>query len=440
MYCIMSQSDNIIALDHALLALLNARDIEDLYRKTALDEIKLERLGREELRLNIGDENIYYATEESTLSGILGELTIVHLLRQIDKTTDKIAHEKVELSDYNPKEPYEISHEKESADTEIFKQVGSAQESMYELKKDETFTDDLLTKEAVDTAEDLPSLQGSTRTNKQIHPSETQHIAKPDEKPVVIDIVKISRQIGISPEEYSQFLNEYIDVAIDLEEALSSTDSTQRTAAIETLKHLSDVLHLEQITNIVDQIATAKYEDQKAHISSLYSLLSRITIDKNSGVTPQSEIDTTKTPITAPPQNDLLTKEGFGTIHLEEIEPIHFQFSLNDAAEDLGLPLDLIEEFVHDFIRQSKEETSKMLQAYEKGDLKSIQDTAHLLKGAAANLRITPLADILYQIQLCEESSRLDALIKDYWAHFISFEKQTNLTSNQKESDNDYPQ
>jgi len=65
-----------------------------------------------------------------------------------------------------------------------------------------------------------------------------------------------------------------------------------------------------------------------------------------------------------------------------------------------------------------------MLDAYEEGNLDKIQKIGHLLKGTSSNLRIKPLADTLYKIQFCEDSSNLEYLIKDYWGHFLSFEIQ----------------
>ncbi len=68
-----------------------------------------------------------------------------------------------------------------------------------------------------------------------------------------------------------------------------------------------------------------------------------------------------------------------------------------------------------------------MLEAYEKGDLDTIQKIGHLLKGTSSNLRINPLSDTLYEIQFCEDSSKLEGLIKEYWAHFLSFEHQIDV-------------
>ncbi len=70
-----------------------------------------------------------------------------------------------------------------------------------------------------------------------------------------------------------------------------------------------------------------------------------------------------------------------------------------------------------------------MLEAYEKGDLDAIQKIGHLLKGASSNLRIKALSDTLYEIQFCEDSSKLEDLIKRYWAHFLSLEMQIDLTT-----------
>ena len=94
------------------------------------------------------------------------------------------------------------------------------------------------------------------------------------------------------------------------------------------------------------------------------------------------------------------------------------------------MPVELIEEFVHDFIEQAQIETKKMLEAYEEGDLVKIQAIGHLLKGASSNLRINALSDTLYKIQFCENENGLDDLIKDYWAHFLSFEHQIDVISN----------
>jgi len=236
-------------------------------------------------------------------------------------------------------------------------------------------------------------------------------------------------------------LNEYIDTALTLEEDLGSLKEKKRSSAISTLSHLSNVLHLPVITNIIEQIKDTSSDDQDALIKSLYATLARLTTtqtdtSKEEMVTPvvEAAIPTEEIVIpveeTVPAVKKDITTESFGTIDLSDVQPIHFDFQMEAAATDLSLPVELIEEFVHDFIEQARVETDKMLEAYEKGDLDAIQKIGHLLKGTASNLRINPLADTLYEIQFCEDSSKLENLIKEYWGHFLAFETQINLSSN----------
>ena len=267
----------------------------------------------------------------------------------------------------------------------------------------------------------------------------------------MIDVKNISQSIGISTEDYNTFLNEYIDTALSLEEDLQSTEEEKRSNAISILSHLSNVLHLPVINEIVTQIKNATVESQNTHIESFYTTLGRLTtseldtdqeetssileIDSDIKIETLDSIDMDKIDLyeEEPPSTieteSVTTTEGFGTINLDDVKPIHFDFQLEQAANDLSLPVELIEEFVHDFIDQAHAETKKMLEAYEKGDLDTIQKIGHLLKGTSSNLRINPLSDTLYQIQFCEDSSKLEELIKQYWGHFLSLETQINITS-----------
>jgi len=216
---------------------------------------------------------------------------------------------------------------------------------------------------------------------------------------------------------------------------------------------LAEVLHLPKIGDIVDTITNADETKRRQSIESFYSTLARITATHD---TEEESIETERTSETEEepetPKEAIVLEEpviqdepavqkrakpketssftSFGTISLDDVKPKHFDFQLREAADDLSLPVELIEEFVHDFIDQAHQETKKMLKAYEKGDLKSVQKIGHLLKGASSNLRINPLSDTLYKIQFCEDPSQLESLIKDYWAHFLSFENQINRTTN----------
>ena len=181
-------------------------------------------------------------------------------------------------------------------------------------------------------------------------------------------------------------------------------------------------MHLPVVNEIVTQIENATADDQNRYIASFYAILTRLT-------TAQPERHKEEPLFVPETESITTTTKSFGTICLDDIPSIHFDFQLEEASNDLGLPVELIEEFVHDFIEQAHRETKKILEAYEKGDLESIQKIGHLLKGASSNLRIKPLSDTLYEIQFCKDSSKLEDLIKRYWGHFLSLETQINLTS-----------
>jgi len=271
----------------------------------------------------------------------------------------------------------------------------------------------------------LPS--DSEETIETLEPLEEK---KPQKKhfdiPDTIDIEKAAQSIGISPADYRTFLSEYANTAQALRDDLKNRDEEKRAAAIHTLYHLSNVLKLPHITEMVEHLQETEGEEAEETLRTLYGALEKLQGD-------QAEEAEEERPEVATAIEEAVPEEetagGFGTIDLSDVKPIHFDFRVEEAAEELSLPAELIEEFIHDFIKQAHEETEKMLEAYKRGDLDSIQKIGHLLKGTSSNLRIHPLADTLYEIQFCEDSSKLEALIRDYWAHFLAFETQFTLSA-----------
>ena len=65
------------------------------------------------------------------------------------------------------------------------------------------------------------------------------------------------------------------------------------------------------------------------------------------------------------------------------------------ASDELGLPLDLIEEFIQDFIAQAKDFKDDLYTAVDNGDLDNLKILSHKLKGVAANLRIEDALEAL---------------------------------------------
>jgi len=451
----------------------------------------------------IKSEEVIFDTPEDILSKTLStedtlsseEISLDTLeTEQIQKEESFVKSEEIFLEPIKDPLSENLSIESTSEDISIPEEISLENK---EIKKEEDFIkseETSLEKSNFNQSEDSNIV--SNETVEKISFDEDVSI---NTEPIIIHLNEVSNQIGISTDDYTSFLNEYIDTAISLESELQNTDTNIRNNAMETLMQLADVLQLPQVNNIISTLKGQSPEESQKTIEVFYNVLARVTTkidaDKTSDIT-QEEItinlneditlkhssnikedskiatpeidlkqhkdteeikiypventslpsienfkiaDNTKSidlvevkedSIPTPHDNNTnKSNQGFGQLQLKDIKPIHFDFQLAQAANDLMLPVELIEEFVHDFINQAHNETTKMLIAYEKGDLDAIQKIGHLLKGASSNLRISALSDTLYEIQFCEDSTKLEKLIKQYWGQFLSFEQQINTLS-----------
>ena len=390
MYYIVNQTDHIIAADNDLLDILSVSSLNDLQKEIALGNIELSSPLRREIHITLHGERKTYSSESHTLSSLLGDMTLVEIKEE------ETNEEKIDLD--MPESDF-ISLIKEE---DVIPETETSEEIALE-PADELFTMKEEEEPLTLISNDLPEISD---TEEEI-PAETA--------PILVDIHNISQTIGISTEDYDRFLKEYIDTALTLEGDLKSNKETLRSQAIDTLSHLSHVLHLSSVTPIIEEIQKADDSTRDQHITDFYHTLSRVVTQEEE---PALQIEAADAP----------KGESFGHIDLSTVNPIHFDFQISAAAEDLSLPIELIEEFVIDFLDQAHIETDRMLEAYENGDLDTIQKIGHLLKGTSSNLRINTLADTLYAIQFCEDSTQLEDLIKTYWGHFLSFENQINIT------------
>jgi hypothetical protein len=387
MYYILNQNNQIIAADHDLLSLCNVKNIDDLYLQIAQNDTKFETLQDSNISVTTNVTHQTFTSHKTILSSMLGDMTLVTLSAiatasmEEDKNLIKSSVEKSEEILVTPKELIDVP-----LTLEI---------------KTESFSDK-------------------------------------DSSDIIIDSEKISQDIGISIEDYSSFIHEFKDTALSLKLDLENSDTEKSKEAINILSHLSDALHLPIMQNAINEIQQTDSNNVIPAIETFYHTLNRLTLTHEtiSNTSQNSDMielfDDIK--ITDDEEKESIApyikkSASFGTIQLDDVAPKSFAFQLESAADDLSLPVELIEEFVHDFIDQAHTETKKMLTAYEDGDLETIQKIGHLLKGASSNLRIIPLSDTLYKIQFCEDSENLESLIRNYWAHFIAFEKQINLIS-----------
>lgn len=90
-------------------------------------------------------------------------------------------------------------------------------------------------------------------------------------------------------------------------------------------------------------------------------------------------------------------------------------FDPHVAAGELGLPVDLIEEFIGDFIQQSFEFKEGLFESVSKADFNNLHILSHKLKGVAANLRIEDALEVLTIINTSTELTEIEANLKYYY-------------------------
>ncbi len=90
----------------------------------------------------------------------------------------------------------------------------------------------------------------------------------------------------------------------------------------------------------------------------------------------------------------------------EEFEG-EYNYDPRIASSELGLPVDLIEEFIEDFVLQTKEFKSELYNALENGDIAQIKTLSHKLKGVAGNLRIEDALDALTTINTSDNLTQI---------------------------------
>jgi len=292
---------------------------------------------------------------------------------------------------------------------------------------------------------------------------ENSKIFKPNYKAIYLDVNKISKEIGLSVEDYKLYLDSFIDQSIiDEKRLLEGNDKV-----IKNLSNLALTLKIPHINILLLKIKKLSNPERMPLIDEYYSKLALLTLEKpeneefedlfleddveeenkeevlnarftdllksvpsktesNEEIKEDDFEDFLKevnTPKTVKPQNNI--KE----IELENIPALPISYSPQTAADELNLPVVLIEEFVDDFIEQARQDKDHLLTSYYQKDMDNIHELGHKLKGAASNLRINELADILEEIQFCTEHAKLEGLFIKFWGHFLSLEdymKQIN--------------
>lgn len=138
------------------------------------------------------------------------------------------------------------------------------------------------------------------------------------------------------------------------------------------------------------------------------------------------EIPIATPPVPAPSSNHVLVE----SLDLETSSDYVYDPSI--AADELGLPSDLIDEFVGDFIVQAKKFHPDLDEAINAEDFDNIQILSHKLKGVAANLRIEDALEVLTFINTSQDIPKLKNHTNYLYqiVHHLEFGAETPIPEN----------
>ncbi|SFV62626.1 Putative TolA protein [hydrothermal vent metagenome] len=315
--------------------------------------------------------------------------------------------------------------------------IKSDEEIKESLLEDSESAKELVEEPELSLFEDNDSLQVEKQiedTEKSVE-VERERVVLKSADDIVIDSEALGAELGISASDYDEFLNEFADKAVEAEDSIRDKGSEAQKKAVSSLINLSQMLHLEDISTILGYIESQTGDIEDSAIETFYTVVTKLTTQATQA---QDETEDEIEEEGIPEEESVAEQASDKKIcdlNFDDVKPIHFDFQIEKAAEELSLPVDLIEEFVGDFILQAKEEKQTFIDACRAGDVDTIQKTGHKLKGVASNLRIVPLADTLEQVQFCEDNSRFESLLKKYWGQFLAFEAFINtILHNQGEN------
>lgn len=129
---------------------------------------------------------------------------------------------------------------------------------------------------------------------------------------------------------------------------------------------------------------------------------------------PKSVLDNLKEEKSTPMLGAHLSEED--KAYLKDLEfSDDYLYDPQIAADELGLPVDLIEEFIGDFIKQAHEFKEQLFNAIKNEDFDTIKVLSHKLKGVAANLRIEDSFEVLRNVNESVDVKECEANLKKFY-------------------------
>ena len=301
------------------------------------------------------------------------------------------------------------------------------------------------------------------------------------------DLENGARQIDLGISEYRELVSEFVQDSRQLRSRLLSDHPQERQGAVAVLKDAIALLHLAPLDELLGELEKAAPHERLEIVAEYERLLDRLEHPEETAPLREEEREqkapeppvaeapsATETPSpreTLPEEEPLpsldtveLTPEPEAAVEtkpepaaqaeptpqatpqpakeespapaeaaegaevdvesfLRGVQPVPIEFSLHIAAQELSLPEDLVLEFINDFDKQGHEYLPVLIDAYQRKDLPHLQKTAHMLKGAASNLRIEAMVDNLYALQYDNDIERAPERIRLFAGQLMSLDK-----------------
>ena len=117
------------------------------------------------------------------------------------------------------------------------------------------------------------------------------------------------------------------------------------------------------------------------------------------------------------PAEEIPQEEENKTVVLSQVLNVgaDYVYDPHLASEELGLPVDLIEEFIQDFINQAEEFKISLYDSVNIDDIDNIKILSHKLKGVAANLRIEDAFEVLTTVNTSDDIDEIKTNIDTFY-------------------------
>lgn len=460
MYCILSQSNDIVASDLEFLNLFGTTSLVDLYKKITSEDVKIS-LDYDKITLTINNNTKMYDIKATPLTTLFGKSVLVELM------SINIKSEFIKAPNLDTQ-----------ASGNIKKTVTKVEVTTAKQPQEEKQVQQVKSEPIIESGFDLENLKdiGIYANEPEAATFEEKTSESFIDPRITIDIPIIAKNMHLSEEEYKAFLNEYTSSVDQFKKDLLGDDKKIKENAINFVKHITTALHMPiELDSFVNSLNA---NSSKALLNNFFDVISNIKkqntpledstkteelkiedtmvapepVDKLESIEiiqPIEEIeikqkDVSENTLPSIDMNESIEinlvddsasnskqKESstpkaetgkVEKIDLSKVKPLPFDFILEESAKELSLPNDIVKEFIKDFIEQCHADTDKIIHKYDEGNIEKVKKLAHSLKGVASNLYVMPLANSLLDLQNNDDLSQVKPLVEKYWGQFLYLE------------------